>query len=85
MTPEFTFSAQFARGTCNGTITREHDGLELDLRDDQVGELIEQLATSPSKIDTLRNWFVAHYVRPAPVAEFAQIGAPRPSADDWRL
>jgi hypothetical protein len=85
MTPEFTFQAQFARTGCDGTITRERDGVELDLRNDEVLRLIDELAASPSKVDTLRNWFVAHYVPPKAAAEFAQIGSPRPSGDDWRL
>jgi hypothetical protein len=83
MSPEFTFTAQFARGACSGTVTRERDGLELDLRDDEVRHLIDELAESSSKIDTLRNWFVAHYVRPA--AEFAQVAPRSGGAGDWRL
>lgn len=92
MRPQFDLMISFDRGQMHGTITRSSTGDEVELRDDECARLLDALAVSESRVDTLRHFFILNNtarnsleIVSQPAAEFAQIGAPRPSADDWRL
>jgi hypothetical protein len=84
MTPEFDLMISCARGQMYGTITRCASGGEVELRDDQCVQLIEALAGSDSRVDTLRHFFLLNNGS-RPALQIVSTPQPERTPGDWRL